>query len=308
MMGKAWDGFVAVATVAWNAFAAAFQLVIDGIGLAWKTTTTLISLVWKGAVSAAEALWQAFGQVFGVVANAVAKVAQVAFGAVAAVIGGVVVVLQKMAEWLGKVVGYIADLIGLNKAIEAFNAEQTKAQEKNKAVKEAAAQSRAERHDAAAQEIKDIEANRDAELKRIAAGQEANRKAAENLMQPRTGADPAVANLDAQLKSKTEALAAAQQEAFFADWFAAAGDAGALPGDTSPKMPAGLPDLGDIGAAVATSSSKIDVAGSFNAAALSGLAAGDSVANDQLKEAKKATTQLEKLNRKADIGRLVFTA
>ena len=308
LMGKAWDGFVVVATAAWNAFAATFQLVVDGIVLAWKTATTLISLAWKGAVTVAQSLWQAFGRVFGVVANSVAKVAQVAFGAVAAVIGGVVVVLQKMAEWLGKIVGYIADLIGLNKAIEAFNAEQTKAQEKNQAVRDAAAQAKAERRDAAAQEIKDIEAKREAELKRIAAEQEANRKAAENMMQPRAGADPAVANLDAQLKSKTEALAAAQQEAFFADWFAAAGDAGALPGNTSPKMPAGLPDLGDIGSAVAASSSKIDVSGSFNAAALFGLGAGSTIQDDQLKETKKQTKGIDDLNRKFDRSRWVITA
>ena len=308
MLGKAWNGFVALATAAWSAFAATFGLIAKGIALAWNTTVTLLSLAWKGAVAAAEALWRAFGLVFSAVANSVAKVARIAFGAVATVIGGVVVVLKKMAEWLGKIVGYIAELIGLNKAIEAFNAEQTKAQEKNKAITSDAARARAERRDAAAQEIKDIEAKRDAELKRIAAEQEKNRKAADKLMQPPSGKDPSVSKLEEQLKGKTEALAAAQQEAFFADWFAAAGDAGALPGDTSPKMPAGLPDLGDIGAAVATSSSKIDVAGSFSAAALSGLAAGDSIANDQLKEQKKATTQLEKLNRKADTGRLVFTA
>jgi flagellar biosynthesis GTPase FlhF len=238
--------------------------------------------------------------VFSAVANSVAKVARIAFGAVATVIGGVVVVLKKMAEWLGKIVGYIAELIGLNKAIEAFNAEQTKAQEKNKAITSDAARARAERRDAAAQEIKDIEANRDAELKRIAAEQEKNRKAADKLMQPPSGKDPSVSKLEEQLKGKTEALAAAQQEAFFADWFAAAGDAGALPGDTSPKMPAGLPDLGDIGAAVATSSSKIDVAGSFNAAAFRGLGVGSSLQDDQLKESKKQSKSLERIEKNTD--------
>ena len=72
------------------------------------------------------------------------------------------------------------------------------------------------------------------------------------------------------------------------------------------KPPAFSPD--ELDAALTDAKAKIDVAGSFNAAALSGLAAGDSVANDQLKEQKKATTQLEKLNRHAATGRLVFTA
>ena len=110
------------------------------------------------------------------------------------------------------------------------------------------------------------------------------------------------------LADAKENLAALQQKAFFADWFQAAGDAGdaASNADTGKFGPAS--GLAELDSALSASAAKIDVAGSFNAAALSGLAAGDSVANDQLKEQKKATTQLEKLNRKADTGRLVFTA
>ncbi len=54
---------------------------------------------------------------------------------------------------------------------------------------------------------------------------------------------------------------------------------------------------------------KIDIAGSFSAAALAGLGAGQSratVQEDQLKEQKQTNNHLQKLNRKAQVGQLVF--
>jgi len=65
-------------------------------------------------------------------------------------------------------------------------------------------------------------------------------------------------------------------------------------------------DSDGIGEGLKEAASKVDVAGSFNAAAFRGLGIGETVQNDQLKEQKKATDQLERLNRKADLGRLVF--
>jgi len=64
-------------------------------------------------------------------------------------------------------------------------------------------------------------------------------------------------------------------------------------------------DSDGIGEGLKEAASKVDVAGSFNAAAFRGLGIGET-RNDQLKEQKKATDQLERLNRKADLGRLVF--
>lgn len=60
--------------------------------------------------------------------------------------------------------------------------------------------------------------------------------------------------------------------------------------------------------AVQSAAAKVDVAGGFSAAAVAGLGVGDTVANEQLKESKKQSTELEKLNRKADVGRLVFAS
>jgi hypothetical protein len=51
---------------------------------------------------------------------------------------------------------------------------------------------------------------------------------------------------------------------------------------------------------------KVDVAGSFSAAALAGMGAGSSIEKEQLTEQKKQTNELQKLNKKADVGALVF--
>ena len=120
--------------------------------------------------------------------------------------------------------------------------------------------------------------------------------------------------MDAALQGDAEAFAKAQAELDAAlkqarELKIPVADAGSGKAGAGPKAFETPAMLGDgIDAAMTDAKAKIDVAGSFSAAALSGLAAGDSLANDQLKEQKKATTQLEKLNRKADTGRLVFTA
>lgn len=70
----------------------------------------------------------------------------------------------------------------------------------------------------------------------------------------------------------------------------------------------GPEDLAGIEAGIgeAAAKAKVDVSGSFSAAALKGLGAGQSVQDDQLKEQKKHTDYLAQLNRKAKIGGLVF--
>lgn len=65
-------------------------------------------------------------------------------------------------------------------------------------------------------------------------------------------------------------------------------------------------DPADLEAGIAATKAKADVRGSFNGSALAGLGVADSVAGEQLKEQKKANDHLDKLNRKADAGRLVF--
>lgn len=83
-----------------------------------------------------------------------------------------------------------------------------------------------------------------------------------------------------------------------------------LPGKKMRKGPLeGLP-RDDIEKGLEGAAKKFDVAGSFSAAALSGMTAGESVAGrlqKQIEESKKQTKQLEKLNDKARAGRLVFT-
>lgn len=57
----------------------------------------------------------------------------------------------------------------------------------------------------------------------------------------------------------------------------------------------------------AVQAQKATVAGSFSGAALGRLGAGTSVQDEQLKEAKKSNEQLAALNKKAAVGRLVFS-
>lgn len=81
--------------------------------------------------------------------------------------------------------------------------------------------------------------------------------------------------------------------------------------ENAPEPPEGI-DTEDITRALheATRKSSVDVAGSFSAAALAGLGAGTSVADiqeEQLKEAKRQTAQLEKFSRKLDTKVFVHT-
>jgi hypothetical protein len=54
-------------------------------------------------------------------------------------------------------------------------------------------------------------------------------------------------------------------------------------------------------------SSKVDVKGTFSAAAVRGLGASDTL-NDVLKEQRDAVEELRKLNRRAAQGRLIFNS
>lgn len=114
------------------------------------------------------------------------------------------------------------------------------------------------------------------------------------------GVAKALADLEAAKAGLNTAVTEAAQKRA-----AAAGPAGAKkPG--GPEIDAAAVDEG-----VQQAKAKVDVKGSFNAAALRGLGAGDSVvevAKEQKKEAEKQTKELKTLNDKARAGRLVFTS
>jgi hypothetical protein len=77
----------------------------------------------------------------------------------------------------------------------------------------------------------------------------------------------------------------------------------APPGEAQPVSP--LPELEGLGDTMEKAKRKIDIAGSFQAAAIAGMGAGKSVEDEQLTEQKKHTSELEKLNKKADKMRQV---
>lgn len=77
------------------------------------------------------------------------------------------------------------------------------------------------------------------------------------------------------------------------------------PGEAGPAGPEPLtPEAIDQG--IQQAKSKVEVAGSFSAAALGAIGTTASKGDDQLKEQKVTNSHLEKLNKKAEAGRLVF--
>jgi hypothetical protein len=141
-----------------------------------------------------------------------------------------------------------------------------------------------------------IEAERQAAQEALSAQQAADTDAR------RAAAQQAVADAQAAVEAAKAELAGAVGEAKDK----AAGAAGAAgKGSAGEFTPEGL----DAGLAQARKT--VDVGGSFSAAALRGVGAGNTVVDhlkDQKKESEKQTKQLEKLNDKARAGRLVFTA
>ena len=116
--------------------------------------------------------------------------------------------------------------------------------------------------------------------------------------------------------AQADAAALAELEKAKADLAALTGQADNLrrvkeastPGGGKP-VAADMPSLdpAELDAALSQAKAKIDVAGSFNAAAFRGLGVGESVQNDQLKEMKKQTKEQETLNKKLDRAKLVMT-
>jgi hypothetical protein len=154
---------------------------------------------------------------------------------------------------------------------------------------------RAKQDAALKQQLADIEAQRVATLGVLQAEQALDKERRDNAMMASLAMDLGA------LEDAKSALEVLQVEAA-----RKAGENAALNGNRPPMF--GDTNEADLADGIDQAARKIDVQGSFNAAALRGLGAGDSVANDQLKEQKKSNDQLEKLNRKADNGRLVFAS
>jgi hypothetical protein len=147
--------------------------------------------------------------------------------------------------------------------------------------------------------------NLDAKVKEI----EENRQVAQRALD-----DQLNANKQARADDRAQAIADLQKELdqARADFKAAVGQAAVERGEVAGKKPGKKPqrlkgvDLAELDNAVQSAQRKVDVSGSFSADALKGLGIGDSVANDQLKEQKKQTTELQRLNARIRNAALVF--
>ena len=122
------------------------------------------------------------------------------------------------------------------------------------------------------------------------------------------------AAMDAALQGDAEAFAKAQAELDAAlkqarELKIPVADAGSGKAGSGPKA-FETPDTmaAGIDAALADAKAKVDVVGTFNASNLAGLGAGSSVANDQLKEARKTNEKLDNVKRAVETSRFVFTS
>lgn len=124
--------------------------------------------------------------------------------------------------------------------------------------------------------------------------------------------DQRQAEIDARRKANEDAAAAAQKRLDDAmAKFQATRDAAASKAKDATakggKGPAVI-NLEDLAPAVQQAASKTDVAGTFNAAAVRGLGVGDSLQGDQLKEAKKQTEALKKIDKNTAEGMAVYAS
>lgn len=295
VMTMAWNGSVAVMSAAWGAFAAAFGLAVEGVSAAWTATTALLGGAWTSFVAVAKAAWTGFAKTFEVVAAAIAAVAGVAFGLVTSAVGGLVSVLQTAASWLVKVLGYVGDLIGVNKGIEAFNAAQAAADAKNEKLRDNAEKTRQGRRDAVGAKINAIGEDRERRLDGITDEQRANRDRAANLLSEPGGAkDPAVLEAEAKAGAARAELDRLVKEAADKRKETAETATGEWkPDGKAAESPSER--QGGIEQGLDRAARKIDVAGSFNAAAFRGLGVGESVANEQVREQKATNKKLDKI-------------
>jgi len=156
-----------------------------------------------------------------------------------------------------------------------------------------------------------VETERQQQQAALASGaaidQENRRKAADDAVKAAKQELEDARNALGKLKTETVGKASGAGEAALGAVAAAANEVMASKAKPGEEMtPEGLDKAMD----KAKKEAKVDVAGSFSAAALRGLGAGvstkDKIADDQLKEQKMTNAQLEKLNRKASVAQLVF--
>jgi hypothetical protein len=149
---------------------------------------------------------------------------------------------------------------------------------------------------------KQVAANVNADVGKI----ETNRQQAQASLndQQKTETDATRKAAQEGLAKAAQQLKAAQDELDALNGKAAKEAAGAKAFDRA--KPPGASEFTPDALDEAVKAQKASVSGSFSAAIAGRLGAGSSVADEQLKEQKKANDQLEKLNKKASAGRLVF--
>lgn len=138
---------------------------------------------------------------------------------------------------------------------------------------------------------------------------EANRQAAQQALGDQQGAETDARRKAAQegLAADAAALKAAQDE--LSGLVGKAGKEAAAAAVVPKLKKAGVPefDPAALGGAVEAAKAKIDVTGTFSAAATRGLGVGSTIQDDTLKETKGIRDEMVKLNHRADLGRLVFS-
>jgi hypothetical protein len=294
------QGFATLANDAvaiWSGMADA--LAAGDLGLAARVAWAFLQLAWERGLSVLGHLWdtalawwaQAFvtawfgiQQVFMMVVNALANAWDTLVGSLS-------------ARWntaVGAIAGKLASLLELMGVAEeglTVSVERQTTQD-NEAVQDR----RAQRSQAREQGVVGLEAERQAVL------QEISDDLAQRLSQRDAGVDQARAELDAAL------AAARQQRAAVSEGVSGTG-ASAVASDATAELPdlAALTDqLARMPEALDLATQRLDVTGSFNAAALGQLGVGDSTSERTAKAAEETARNTQKLLRAAEAGQLVF--
>lgn len=271
-----------VASLMVDAWAGIQKAMVGGIAAAkdiWTGFTIALRNIWSGLVDSIVDIW-----------NGVIKV--IRLGVVEATrYARIVVAVAKGPIGLGREIeGINADAAGKKKKIEDEAAPEAEARAKRDLDnKNADAQAIVDREKAKKDALAEIEKGRLGSQDALAGNQQAetdNRRDAAN----REIADRAKQLADAQAELGKLTGKAAME-------------AGAI---KNPELGKGPKPFTPEGLDASLHKAKVDVAGTFSASAASGLGAGQSVQDEQLKEQKKQTAQLEKLNKKANTGKLVF--
>jgi hypothetical protein len=266
-----------------------FTNVKTAIATAWIETTGFIGDFWTALIGRISAAWQTFTNFFGEAWDT----------AVAAV--------EKTLITVGGFFTQEFTKLKLLLSGAAFNAEQRVAANRKAIEETTAALAAVDSGLAQKREARAQQPDRTTELSSEIFNREQDRK--DQIAALQSGAEAEKAARRQPSEDAGAALKAAQDE--LAGLVGqAAKEAAAAPKFGGGQAPGGeftgfTPETVQQG--VEQAKSKVDVAGSFSAAALRGLGAGSSVADDQLKEQKTTNDQLDKLNKTIDKKKAVFT-